>query len=478
MATRSAAIEAELRRKARLGIEPTDPRNRERYNQLRAQLNQTNRPSNQVAIRDYLTERGIANDQIGYRDGAVTVGGRYFTSATPAADGRTYATRDDLARAYNNYINTRRQDAILQRNEGIYNELANLRNQLSQPLAQFSYNPETDPQYQAALRQARANAQQAAGDIAADMNRRGLLNSTITADRGNQAAQREYAYVSDTLLPQLMQQAYDRYLNQQALQRQQALDQLGLLQTQYGMVSDEDARLFRDLSYADTRADVAADQRHRERLANWAAYMDIVNQSGNFGLGPQSNWSNLVTNAYRGEQTLPARQWQDTFDRNVFESDRAFERGVLESDRAFNRSVLESDRNYGLQSARERRLASGQELDNLYRLWQATGVAPEGIPGVEPGTPYAQSDQSPRAGTLTANQFVDYVASQYMEPVMDEYGYTQIGSRMTTDPQRREEMFQQVVMAGYDDNTTYQILGALGFTPNEIQRLMNKYGGQ
>ncbi|WP_026021482.1 hypothetical protein [Paenibacillus senegalensis] len=76
---------------------------------------------------------------------------------------------------------------------------------------QFSYNPQTDPQYQAALRQAQQNAQTAGNNAMVQMGSRGIGNSSMTTDRVAQIQQSELGRVSDTVLPQLMQQAYQRY---------------------------------------------------------------------------------------------------------------------------------------------------------------------------------------------------------------------------------------------------------------------------
>ncbi|ULL14361.1 hypothetical protein DVH26_07800 [Paenibacillus sp. H1-7] len=86
---------------------------------------------------------------------------------------------------------------------------------------QFSYDKDNDPAYKAALESARQNTQTAAGNIAADMNKRGLLNSTITQDRGNQAAAQEYNRVTNEVLPQLINQAYQRYQGDRQAENQQ-----------------------------------------------------------------------------------------------------------------------------------------------------------------------------------------------------------------------------------------------------------------
>jgi len=68
----------------------------------------------------------------------------------------------------------------------------------------------------------------------------------------------------------------------------------------------------------------------QNREANWGAYMDIVDRTGNLGRGPQSNWSNLVTNANAGAPTLAYQQFQE--DKRRFDVDTALRRAGLEQD--------------------------------------------------------------------------------------------------------------------------------------------------
>lgn len=65
--------------------------------------------------------------------------------------------------------------------------------------------------------------------------------------------------------------------------------------------------------------------------SNWSAYGDVVNWTQNLGKGPADNWSNLVNNANAGTKTAAGqqqdaanKQWQDSFDRSKYESDRDY----------------------------------------------------------------------------------------------------------------------------------------------------------
>jgi hypothetical protein len=68
-----------------------------------------------------------------------------------------------------------------------------------------------------------------------------------------------------------------------------------------------------------------------------SALLNQYNQDRSYGLDVAG-----LTGYLGNQRTLPGQ----SFDRNIFESDRNFGRGVLESDRNYNRGVLESDRNY------------------------------------------------------------------------------------------------------------------------------------
>lgn len=54
------------------------------------------------------------------------------------------------------------------------------------------------------------------------------------------------------------------------------------------------------------------------------------------------------------QNAIQNQQWQQSFDRSVYESDRDYNRGVYESDRNYNRDVFESDRAYDYQVGRDK----------------------------------------------------------------------------------------------------------------------------
>ncbi|MFW5438123.1 hypothetical protein [Paenibacillus apiarius] len=85
--------------------------------------------------------------------------------------------------------------------------------QFSSP-QQFSYDPDSDPAYQAALSTARRNIGDQQADTNAFLRAGGQGKSSWSETVANQIGAKEMARVSDTVLPQLMQQAYQRYSDQ------------------------------------------------------------------------------------------------------------------------------------------------------------------------------------------------------------------------------------------------------------------------
>ncbi len=167
-----------------------------------------------LGIRKYLTDRGYKDSEIGYdpKRSSVLLKGKDFFHATPQSDNHTYGTADQLDAALGRYRNNGLQDQTFQ-------SLSNLQSRAAQtPFVfqapqPFSYDPETDPQYQAALRTATQNAQSASNQNMAEMNRRGILDSTITSDRGARIQQQELGKVTDQVLPQLLAQKYRQYVD-------------------------------------------------------------------------------------------------------------------------------------------------------------------------------------------------------------------------------------------------------------------------
>lgn len=106
--------------------------------------------------------------------------------------------------------------------------------------AQFEYDPSQD----AALQQAQKQSMQANLE---EMNARGILNSTVTAERGQQVAQQ--------LVPQYEQQAYSRFQNELSQKYQMASFLQSMEQQAYNTYQDQLNNKYRIADYMFKLAD-------------------------------------------------------------------------------------------------------------------------------------------------------------------------------------------------------------------------------
>lgn len=215
------------------------------------------------------------------------------------------------------------------------------------------------------------------------------------------------------------------------------------------------------LSGARTLAGQQMDLANKE--SNWNAYQDMVNQTGNLGAGPLSNWGNLVKNANSGEQTLQGQQVAS----NLVSEQQSRELAT---------------RNAALQE------------------WSTTGTATPAVAsilGVPVGTP--TSDQSYRQASLTLDQdkftysqmadaakagtaqtitaaTAGDMLSQALQKVVgvDDEGKQKLG--VVSDPTRREEAFVNMInTTGLRGSDVVTALTKAGYAINEINALQKEY---
>lgn len=408
----------------------------------------------------------------------------------------------------------------------------------------FNYDPNSDPAYQAALQRARSNIDAGNSQAQAEMNRRGILNSTITSDRMGEIASNEMGRVEYETLPQLMQQAYQRYLNDQQ-QAQQQFANLGSLAQMYQQedqrgIDNNFAEADRTGYYvpaeakpiisqilqlkqaAEAKGISAAERAQlsqradglRAQLASMgvdpSAYaasisssqarnnpgirtlsgqqMDLANRNANLNaagmymdatgrvITPQSDWSGYARQAANPNTPLTMAGQQQQFNQNFQRDQFAYQqaRDAI-TDQQWRLKFDEDVRQFGLNYALQK---LAQENDQAYR--QATLALSQD----DNDRAWAQLDysmsQPKNEAILSPNQFLESIKQQYTVPVygQDALGkQVQTGTKITTDPTQRNNMFLNVVDAGYSDAQTKQILSALGFSKDEIEKFKKQYAG-
>lgn len=262
---------------------------------------------------------------------------------------------------------------------------------------------QSDPTYQAAMESARQATQVAEGNISSALNRRGILDSTITANAAANAAQQEYGRVNRELLPKLIEDQYKRYIDQNNLNRQYASDLFGVSD----MYANDDQTAFNN---AITESSVTGNYLSPEarglanRLVNlknsteamWSTLTPEQRQAARaqgdqlraqlqaLGVDPALFGADVTGSAAQGNlgqagiRTVNA-QAQDY---NQMDRDRNFNYGVGRDERA----DFVDDRNYGITLAElTGYLPNGQQttreqqrqLENLWAAAQQTGRIPD-----------------------------------------------------------------------------------------------------
>jgi hypothetical protein len=342
-------------------------------------------------VRGELNARGIENDRIGWNQntGYVTVDGKNFLKPATNNNGTTYADPTAFDQAYNVWgaqgkLDTVQKGVDQQITQPVVNPwdtkvggaIDDYYNKISNPTP---YDPYSSPEFAAYQAQAQRNAQQGIRSAQESMGAAGFGRSTNLAERAQGIQNDANEYLQLQVVPQLT--AANQAQQQQEIANLGAY--LGVLTGQQGMF----------------------DTRTQQGLQNTLQYMGFLSDQRN-------TYSNEQYQT--GRDTVQDNQWQQNYDRGVFENDRTFNEGVRQFDTTFDRNMFENDRAYemekekfaenvrqfGVNVALEKASqaisrsnagtsASNANHNRLMDVWKATGRAPAGISGVPEGTPYS-----------------------------------------------------------------------------------------
>lgn len=232
-----------------------------------------------VRLTDY-----VANTQlpfsVNYENGMVSVGGQMIKPAFVTPDGKAYVDRGALDAA----VAKAQEAAGIQNRQDIYAKYDDRYGDMYADLVdrlynreEFSYNPETDPAYEAyrdmymregdrAMRDAMGAAQAASG---------GYMNSAAAT-----AAAQQNNYYTQQLndrLPELMQFAYQRYADDFTRNRQALSDIMGLDNQQFNREYGVNNDIINDIRY-NNALNEARDDKAYERYWSEKAYNDSIDQ--------------------------------------------------------------------------------------------------------------------------------------------------------------------------------------------------------
>jgi hypothetical protein len=107
----------------------------------------------------------------------------------------------------------------------------------------FKYDQKKDSAYQSAITNAQQNIRNAQTQNLGDMQRRGLLNSSIATDRANQISADEMARVDTQIAPQLEERAYNRFMQSENMNRNKWQDDVQRLAALLGVTKEGTASM-------------------------------------------------------------------------------------------------------------------------------------------------------------------------------------------------------------------------------------------
>lgn len=368
----------------------------------------------------------------------------------------------------------------------------------------YTYNPDSDPGYQAALKSAQQNLMVNQKNTNAQLRATGQGKSSYSETVANQLANQSAENIANNILPQYMQQDYARYqdniANQQNLYGLQYQQDVTTPQNEAALTGNylppaaktAIDNLLKLKTQAETKGITAA-----ERLALSTQADGLRSQLKSMGVDPSAYGADktaaqasavnpgIRTLAAQGQdfsQNLATRQ-QNTAEKQYSEN-MAYQKArdaISDSQwqKQFDQSVNQFGLNYALQqlsqqndqSYRQAQLALSQ--DDNYRAWTQLDYQ------------MSQPQTSSSAG-LTANQVLNNVKELYQEPVYTETidpltkqkVRTETGkTKLTTDPAKLTQMFETVVDAGLSETETKQILLSLGMSMKDIEARAKAYQG-
>ncbi len=166
------------------------------------------------AYTKYAGQYGLSSDALGYTNGTVTIGGTPVNTLYVDDDGKAWAFQNDVENSVDDYINTLNvstpNDILSEYSDKYLTPIYNLSQSITSR-DEFSYDPDGDPVYQAYRQKYLTEGNRAAEDTLAVYS--GLTGGYANSAAVTAAALAEQYYMSQltNVIPELAQQAYERY---------------------------------------------------------------------------------------------------------------------------------------------------------------------------------------------------------------------------------------------------------------------------
>lgn len=418
-------------------------------------------------IRPALNKAGYSDTDIGWDQGrkVVTLKGQDFIGKDNLTNvaGSTFTDRQTFDNALKKYNQGQQQQNLQsvvtnhQMPTNPYNQqlddqikyLMSFAQQNQQPV-----NPYSTAQYAAYKGQSDRRAQEGTRAAQEALGSAGFGRSTTLGERAQGIQNQEAQFLETQIIPQIL-------AAEEAKRQQQFSNMSSLLDP-----------LMNQRNYADNRA-----QTERGNAFDALSYL----------LGED-------------QRRIDNDRADRDFDRGVLESDRNFEYTQARDQIADERYKVEFDedvRRHGLDYAMRKaqlnnqiansnadnsRQNQSQAFNQFMKLWETQGVAPYDFQvngqTIQKGTPLPQQQEQPNYRGMTASQVLDNIRNNYTSETFDEIGNS-TGKSMTSDPNRRYQMFLDVIDSSLPTDTeTNQVLTGLGLTKSEIEKFKKQALGQ
>ncbi len=241
-----------------------------------------NSPNPVVRVSDaYSTAAGpygLSADALSYGNGTVSVGGKPLDILYIDDEGKAWARQNTVQNAVEGYaerVGVQTPNALADAYAKKYlSDAEQLLNRLSRQ-EEFSYDPDTDPVYQAYVNKYRLEGERAGREAIADLSALtgGYANSAaVTA--GAQARQ-YYAKQMTDVIPELAQQAYQRYIQKYQTDLTLLNEMVDLYDTAYQNATSADnaqRKAINDVASSNVERDEAAWEKNWKNLQNQQEY--------------------------------------------------------------------------------------------------------------------------------------------------------------------------------------------------------------
>lgn len=507
--------------------------------------------TNNYGVRQALNNKGVKNNQIGYKDGFVTVNGKNFLKPGSVANGSAMSTQQNfnnawqgmtptkpvsvptvakaspMVQAANNVRNNTTTSTFTPptpRLEQTLNSLSGLANTQASKLPEFKYDPDSDPAYQAALREAQANLGTAQRNTNAGLRATGQGRSSYSETLANQLANRSMESIANTTLPQMMQQAYGRFIDKANYDQSAAQQQAQQLANLYGLQYQQDVtkpmseaqltgnympaearQAINDIltfkqqaetkgTTAQQRADLSVQADNRRKVLeslgiNSAAYganVNANNASQNASTGfrtlqgqqqdLQRKESNLnaanVVSQMTGRAVTPQDDWQglqrQAANPNTPLTLQAQQQQITNSLAARQQQFNEGQQGWENQFNQAKFDEDVRQFGMNYAIdQQRAAIQQDGntIDWLKYGD--SLNGTTDKYSGATINQVIDGIRQQYTDPTT---------KKIPTDEKTQEMIYQQVVAMNLPDGQDDQAMLMSGLTNDTIKNFDKKYG--